>query len=171
MAIESVSQIFRLGIDVGGTNTDAVILDASDQVIASVKSPTTPDVTAGIVNALRSVLAASQLPPQAIRYAMLGTTHCTNAIVTRQGLTSVGVIRLGAPATLSIEPLLTWPQDLRQMVCPQAFILHGGHEYNGEPLAALDPQEIRNALRQMKGNVQAVAITSVFSPVNPEHEL
>ena len=82
---------------------------------------------------------------------MLGTTHCTNAIVTRQGLTAVGVIRLGAPATLSVEPLLTWPQDLRQMVCPQAFILRGGHEYNGEPLAALDPQEVRNTLRQMKG--------------------
>ena len=162
---------FRLGIDVGGTNTDAVILDASDQVIASVKSPTTPDVTTGIVNALQAILAASQLSPHTIRYAMLGTTHCTNAIVTRQGLTAVGVIRLGAPATLSVEPLLTWPQDLRQMVCPQAFILHGGHEYNGEPLAALDPQEVRNALQQMKGDIQSVAVTSVFSPVNPEHEL
>jgi N-methylhydantoinase A/oxoprolinase/acetone carboxylase beta subunit len=171
MASQTHSQTYRLGIDVGGTNTDAVILEASDRVIASVKSPTTPDVTTGIVNALRAILAASQLPPQAIRYAMLGTTHCTNAIVTRQGLTSVGVIRLGAPATRAVEPLLTWPADLRQTVCPHAYILHGGHEYNGEPLAPLDPQEIRNALQHMKGEVQAVAITGVFSPVNPEHEL
>src|SRR5918996_2764011 len=127
---------FRLGIDVGGTNTDAVILDASNQVVASAKSPTTPDVTTGIVNALHTVLATSRLSPSAIRYAMLGTTHCTNAVVTRRGLNPVGVIRLGAPATLAVAPLLTWPQDLRQMVCAQSFILRGGHEYNGEPLAA-----------------------------------
>jgi N-methylhydantoinase A/oxoprolinase/acetone carboxylase beta subunit len=162
---------FRLGIDVGGTNTDAVILDTSDYVVASAKSPTTPDVTTGIVNALHAVLAASGLPPTAIRYAMLGTTHCTNAIVTRRGLSAVGVIRLGAPATLAVAPLLMWPSDLRQIVCSHSFILHGGHEYNGEPLAALDPQEIRTAARQMKGRVSAVAVTGVFSPVNSEHEL
>lgn len=162
---------FRLGIDVGGTNTDAVILDASDQVVAKTKSPTTPDVTTGIVNALQAVLTTSGLPPTAIRYVMLGTTHCTNAIVTRQGLIPVGVLRLGAPATRAIEPLLTWPPDLRQIVCAQAFILHGGHEYNGEPLAKLDPQEIHRAAQHMKGQVRAVAVTGVFSPVNPEHEL
>jgi N-methylhydantoinase A/oxoprolinase/acetone carboxylase beta subunit len=171
MSLENFPGAFRLGIDVGGTNTDAVILDASDQVIAKTKSPTTPDVMTGIVNALQTVLAASGLPPTAIRHAMLGTTHCTNAIVTRQGLSSVGVIRLGAPATRAVEPLLTWPVDLRQTVCARSFILHGGHEYNGEPIAALDLQEIRAAARQLKGRAQAVAITGVFSPVNAEHEL
>ena len=89
----------RLGIDVGGTNTDAVIVDLADQVLASAKSPTTQDVTSGVENALRAVLADSHVSPTAIRYAMLGTTHCTNAIVTRRGLNRVGVIRLGAPAT------------------------------------------------------------------------
>jgi N-methylhydantoinase A/oxoprolinase/acetone carboxylase beta subunit len=161
----------RLGIDVDGTNTDAVILDTSDQVIASAKSPTTPDVTTGVVNALQAVLTTSGLPPASIRYAMLGTTHCTNAIVTRQGLSPVGVIRLGAPATLAVEPLLTWPPDLRQMVCSQSVILRGGHEYNGELLATLDPQGVRDAAQQMKGQVRAVAVTGVFSPVNPEHEV
>jgi N-methylhydantoinase A/oxoprolinase/acetone carboxylase beta subunit len=97
MASKIAPNAFRLGIDVGGTNTDVVILDASDQVIASTKSPTTADVTSGIVNALQAVLTASGLPPTAIRYAMLGTTHCTNAIVTRRGLSPVGVIRLGSP--------------------------------------------------------------------------
>jgi N-methylhydantoinase A/oxoprolinase/acetone carboxylase beta subunit len=162
---------FRLGIDVGGTNTDAVILDGSDQVVAKTKSPTTLDVTTGIVNALQTVLTASGLPPASIRYALLGTTHCTNAVVTRRGLSTVGVIRLGAPATLAVEPLVTWPSDLRQLVCSQAFILRGGHEYNGEPLATLDLTGTREAARQMKGRVQAVAITGVFSPVNSEHEL
>jgi len=171
MNSESVSQTYRLGIDVGGTNTDAVILDTADRVIAKAKSPTTSDVTTGIVNALQAVLTASQLSPQTIGYAMLGTTHCTNAIVTRRGLSRVGVIRLGAPATRAVDPLLTWPSDLRQLVCAHSFVLHGGHEYNGEQIAPLDLQEVKNTLRQLKGQVQAIAVTGVFSPVNPEHEL
>ena len=166
-----LGQEFRLGIDVGGTNTDAVILDAQDQVIASTKTPTTPDVTAGIVQALQDVLTTSRLPASALRYAMLGTTHCTNAVVTRRELNTLGIIRLGAPATRAVEPLLTWPADLRQIVGAQHAILHGGHEYNGEPLSALNEQEILQTARQMKGQVQAVAVTGVFSPVNQEHEL
>ena len=162
---------FRLGIDVGGTNTDAVILDATDQVIASTKTPTTPDITSGIVQALQDVFAVSQLPPSEIDYAMLGTTHCTNAVVTRRELNTVGIIRLGAPATRAVEPLLTWPDDLKHVVGAQHAILHGGHEYNGEPLSMLDEQEVQQTARQMKGHVQAVAVTGVFSPVNPEHEL
>ena len=167
----AVPDSYRLGIDVGGTNTDAVILDSSDQVIAKAKSPTTPDVTTGIQNSLRAVLESLRLPPERIRYAMLGTTHCTNAIATRNGLSPVGIVRLGRPATLGIEPLQMWPPDLRQLVLGESFVLHGGHEFNGEPLAPFDSLEVRQAARKMKGRVRAVAVAGVFSPVNPEHEI
>lgn len=160
----------RLGVDVGGTNTDAVIVDPAGQVLASAKSPTTVDVTAGVEHVIHTVLSDSGLAPSAIGYAMLGTTHCTNAIVTRRDLNRVGVLRLGAPATRAIEPLLTWPPDLRQAVCASRSIVHGGHEYDGQPLAALDAGEIRAALQDMRGAVAAVAISGVFSSVNPEHE-
>ena len=160
----------RLGVDVGGTNTDAVIVDPAGQVLASAKSPTTADVTAGVGQVIRTVLSDSGLAPSAIGYAMLGTTHCTNAIVTCQGLNRVGVIRLGAPATLAIEPLLTWPTELRQAVCASRTIVRGGHEYDGEPLAGLDAGELRAVLRDMRDAVAAVAISGVFAPVNPAHE-
>ena len=52
---------YRLGIDVGGTNTDAVILDRADQVLAKAKVPTTPDVTGGIVAALDAVIGTSRV--------------------------------------------------------------------------------------------------------------
>jgi len=162
---------FRLGIDVGGTHTDAVILDTTDRVIASTKAPTTSDITTGIVQALQDVLTVSQLPPDTIAYAMLGTTHCTNAVVTRRELNSVGVIRLGAPATRAVEPLLTWPLDLKQVVGVRHAILHGGHEYNGEPLSELDEKEVQRTARAFKGHVLAVAVTGVFSSVNAAHEL
>jgi N-methylhydantoinase A/oxoprolinase/acetone carboxylase beta subunit len=161
---------YRIGIDVGGTNTDAVILDSARQVIAKTKAATTPDVGTGIVNALREVLRQSGLAPALIRYAMLGTTHCTNAIATRRGLTAVGVIRLGAPATLAVEPLATWPDDLRRLVRVESCVAHGGHEFNGEIISRLDPAELRDAARRMRGRVGGVAVTGVFSPVNQEHE-
>ena len=53
----------RLGIDVGGTNTDAVVLDRYDRVLAKAKLPTTPDVTGGIEDAVDAVLAAGQRGP------------------------------------------------------------------------------------------------------------
>lgn len=167
---EPSTEVYRIGIDVGGTNTDAVILDAARRVVAKTKSATTPDVGTGIVNALREVLRQSALPPAAMRYAMLGTTHCTNAIATRRGLSPVGIVPLGAPATLAVDPLATWPDDLRRLVRAESAVLHGGHEFNGETIAALDPVEVRDAARRMRGRVRAVAIIGVFSPVNQEHE-
>ncbi|OLE57556.1 MAG: hydantoinase subunit beta [Chloroflexi bacterium 13_1_20CM_2_59_7] len=163
------TEICRLGVDVGGTNTDAVILDAANHVLAKAKSPTTPDVSTGITNVLRKILAESG-SYQSIRFAMLGTTHCTNAIATRQNLSPVGVVRLGAPATLAVPPLATWPEDLRRIVLAETCILPGGHEYNGEEISRFDQMKLREAARKMKGRVRAVAVTGVFSPVNQEHE-
>ena len=70
----------RIGVDVGGTNTDAVLVDGRD-VIAEAKTPTTPDVTAGIVAALRSVVETSGVEVARVQAVMIGTTHFTNAVV------------------------------------------------------------------------------------------
>ncbi len=164
-------ETYRIGVDVGGTNTDAVILDSSGQVVAKYKSPTTSDVESGVRSALHSVLLRAGLDPGSIRFAMLSTTHCTNAIITRQGLVRIGVIRLGAPATTSIPPLTTWPADLRDKILVAHHVLTGGHEFTGEEIAPLDEWGIRNAARAMKGQVDAVAVSGVFSPVNAAHEL
>lgn len=80
---------WRIGIDVGGTNTDAVVLDENLNLISAVKSPTTEDVMSGIENAMEAVLAGEGVDRSRIGYAMLGTTHCTNAIVERKRLDRV----------------------------------------------------------------------------------
>lgn len=102
---------WRIGIDVGGTNTDAVVLDDKLNLIASVKCPTTQDVMSGIEHALHQVLSKERVEKQKIGYAMLGTTQCTNAIVERKKLKKVAVIRLGKPATEAVKPLADWPED------------------------------------------------------------
>lgn len=70
----------RLGIDVGGTNTDAVIMDGSDRVIAKAKVPGTPDITGGITSAIDTVLRAPEADRRRITHVMLGTTHALSLI-------------------------------------------------------------------------------------------
>ena len=89
----------RLGIDVGGTNTDGVILDEANRLLAKGKTPVTPDVMTGIARVVDQVLRDAGVEPSDITHAMLGTTQVTNAIIQRKGLSQVGVLRLGAPAT------------------------------------------------------------------------
>jgi len=161
----------RLGIDVGGTNTDAVILDRSDRVLAKAKVPTTQDVTGGIVAALDAVIRAPGADPARITHAMLGTTHATNAVLERRRLQRVAVIRIGAPATLGIRPMFEWPADLTAAVSAGAAIVAGGIEFDGRDLAPFDGEAVARFLATVAGRAEAVAITSVFAPVSPRHEL
>lgn len=161
---------YRMGIDVGGTNTDAVVVDQNNRILSSVKTPTTEDVMSGINNAVEKVLDGLEIKRNAIRYAMLGTTHSTNAIVTRKNLLKTGVIRIGKPATMAIPPMIDWPDSLVEAVGNTVFMVTGGHEFDGREIFSLDEEEIREACLSMKEAVEAVAITSVFSPVSCEHE-
>ena len=162
---------YRIGIDVGGTNTDAVILDDQLHPVATVKTPTTSPVGDGIDRAITEVLAASGLDASQITHAMLGTTQATNAIVERKRLNSVAVIRIGLPATAAIMPLTGWPAELREAIGGRQYLVGGGHEYDGREIAPLDEQHIRIIAREVAGQASSAAIISVFSPVSADHEL
>lgn len=161
---------YRIGIDVGGTNTDAVVLDESLAVVASVKRPTTADTGDGVAEAIDAVIAAAGIEPALVTHAMLGTTHCTNAIVERRGLGRVGVLRLGAPATTAVPPLEGWPDDLRRAIGEQVHVLAGGFEVDGRLLSAVDDDAVRAACARMRGEVDAVAVVGVFAPVDEGQE-
>lgn len=160
----------QIGIDVGGTNTDAVLL-RGNTVVAELKTPTTPDVTGGITTALQNLLAGAGVDPAAITAVMIGTTHFTNAVVEQRRLTPTAVIRLGLPATRSLPPLVDWPAGLRQAINGQVYLAHGGYEFDGRPIAPLDPAEIRDIARRIQDQqIRAVAISGVFSPINTQME-
>ncbi len=161
---------YRLGIDVGGTMTDAVILDTADNVVSKVKVPNSSDIVSGIQTAITHVLQTSGLPPQRISLAMLGTTQVTNAIIERRGLSRVLAMRIGAPATTGVKPLASWPDDLATWGRAHSVILRGGHEFDGRLIAPLDELAVAEACRKVRGTVDAVAVTGVFSPVSAQHE-
>lgn len=160
----------RVGVDVGGTNTDAVTMSGR-VVLGSVKSPTTADVTTGIVTSLRALIDAGTLVPAEVSSVMIGTTHFTNAVVEAKYLVPTAAVRLGLPATMSLPPLVDWPDRLRDAIGNHVYMCHGGHEFDGRVISPLDRDELRRvAVDAADKGVRAVAITSVFSPVNDEFE-
>ncbi|MEG1432472.1 hydantoinase/oxoprolinase family protein [Eubacterium sp.] len=161
--------MYKLGIDVGGTNTDAVIIDDALEVIASCKSPTTPDITSGIQSAMAQVLEQVDIDRQTITQAMLGTTQCTNAIVERRHLAPIAVVRIGAPATAGIPPMVDWPGDIQAMVVAST-IIGGGYEFDGKDLAPLDEAALREFLVPLKRKIESVAISCVFATIRTEQE-
>lgn len=160
----------RIGIDVGGTNTDAVVM-AGREVVAAHKTPTTADVGTGIRKALAEVLRQAALAPGRVEAVMIGTTHFTNAFVQARSLARVGVLRLGAPATTSLPPFVDWPERLAAVVAGPAEVVRGGFNYDGSEIARPEPQEIRAAAERLRAaGFEALAVSSVFAPVNDEHE-
>lgn len=160
----------RVGVDVGGTYTDAVVLD-DRQLLASAKRPTSNDVTHGIVEALTAAIADSGVSRRDVQRVMIGTTHFTNAVIQRRGLLRTGVVRLGYPATQMLPPFVDWPVDVRDAVDGTGVILPGGVEFDGREIARLDAAQIRDAARDLRrAGTEAIAVSSVFSPIADAHE-
>ncbi len=160
----------HIGIDVGGTNTDAVLMDGR-RVVASVKSATTEDVTGGIMAALRAVITGHVDPAQ-IQAVAIGTTHFTNAVVQARGLARTAAIRLGLPASAGVPPLSGWPQALVDAIGGHVFLCHGGHEFDGREISPLDPDELARVADALgAAGVTSAAVTSIFSPLTAETEL
>jgi len=161
----------RIGVDVGGTNTDAALLNG-EQILASCKQPTTSNVSDGIINAITTVLEQSGIKPSQIQCVMIGTTHFTNAFVERKNLLDVGIIRICLPAAKGIPPLLDWPDDLLTEIGSHRYVIRGGYQYDGRLNAPLDEEALINAAKDLKSKgIKTVAITGLFSTINGEMEL
>jgi N-methylhydantoinase A/oxoprolinase/acetone carboxylase beta subunit len=165
----------RIGIDVGGTNTDAVLLEGEGtgvSVLAANKSATSADVTAGIIETLDRLQAERSFDPAQIQAVMIGTTHFINALIEARRLAPTAALRLGLPATASLPPLVDWPERLVEAISGRSYLAHGGHEFDGRHIAELDEDELRrHAADMVSHGVRSVAISSVFSPVSNEFEL
>ena len=155
-----------LGIDTGGTYTDAVIYDdTSHKVVAKAKAPTTHhDLSIGISGAIDAVLRSAAVSASKIELVSLSTTLATNALVEGKGRPVCAVIigfdgdvleRAGLGEALGNDP---------------AIILTGGHDPHGSPLAPLDEQQLAEQVVAAEPQVEAFAVTAQFSVRNAEHE-
>lgn len=157
---------YLLGVDTGGTYTDAAILDeAEDKVVASAKSLTTrPDLSKGVGGAIDAALEASGIAPGAIALVSLSTTLATNALVEGQGgrvaLVFIGfdgpeLARAGLEEALKDDPVI---------------LLAGGHNHSGVEVAPVDLAGLERELAALPPGITGFAVAASFATRNPGHE-
>ena len=152
-----------LGIDTGGTYTDAVVLDDERGVIGAAKALTTKhDLSVGIQNAVEAALPK---PPPNIRLVSLSSTLATNAIVEGKG-SPICLLLIG------YDPDMVALAGLEKVVTNESIIfIRGGHTVTGGEQAPLDIDTARQAILAHAPHVAAFAVSGYFGVRNPTHEL
>ncbi len=152
-----------LGIDTGGTYTDAVLLDDGQGILATAKALTTKnELAAGIREAIGAVLPD---PPVEISMVSLSTTLATNAVVEGQGSPVASLL-------LGYDPEMLREVGIDRIVARDNLVLlRGGHTGTGEELAPLDLEGAEKAIRRLAPRVSAFAVSGFFGVRNPTHEL
>ncbi|THU96615.1 Hydantoinase/oxoprolinase [Dendrothele bispora CBS 962.96] len=170
--------MYRIGVDVGGTNTDGVILDirkASDPetrgVLAFYKHATTVNVTDGIEAAVRNVLTSAGVDPAGgdVLSLTIGTTHFINAVVQSDSrrLSKVAVIRLAAPYSEECPPFIDFPQNLKRIMNGHTAIISGGLQIDGRTINPIVESElVEQAARIRAKGLKDIVLVGVFSPLD-----
>lgn len=160
---------YIIGVDIGGTNTDAVVVDHEKNIIGKTKVPTSANIIDGYEKALMAVL--TKVLPDKVASVHVGTTHAVNAILERRSLSKVGVIRLAGHRPGMLPPCCGWPKELQEAILAGFETVDGGKECDGRSITPLNPLQVRQAAdRLIAQGAEALAIVGVFSPLAPEQE-
>ena len=151
---------YGLGVDTGGTFTDAVIVDMDDfSIVAKKKSPTThDDLSIGLYKAVDAVLSVSEIDPSQIVSVGISTTLATNSVLENMG-GRVGLILIGWDPMHPVH----FGED------KQIFI-KGGYDVKGRAINSLSLEETTNAINEISKDVDAIAISGLFANINATQE-
>ncbi|KAI0938669.1 hypothetical protein AcV5_000296 [Taiwanofungus camphoratus] len=167
--------MLRIGVDVGGTNTDGVLIDVSRiheptrGVLAHFKAPTTPNVSDGIEAAVREVLNIAAVSPVEISSLSIGTTAFINAVLEADSrrLAKVAIIRLCGPYTKQCPPFIDFPKRLRALTEGHVGYVDGGFEIDGREIAPLNEAQIIEQCSQIKAKgLNNVVLSGIYSPLD-----
>lgn len=165
----------RIGIDVGGTNTDCVLLDpdlqesSSRGIITCAKTLTTPDITTGIFTVIQKVIDQSKVDVQRIAIVTVGTTHFLNAIIERDvsRLDKVAIIRLSSNFTRSIPPFSDFPEELKKVLYGYNGYVSGGLQIDGSLIGEIKEEEIIEQCQIIKEKgLKVIVVAGVYSPID-----
>ncbi|KAL1742325.1 hypothetical protein HDZ31DRAFT_66082 [Schizophyllum fasciatum] len=169
----------RVGVDVGGTNTDGVLLDpfstseANRGILAWQKAPTTTNPSIGIEECITHLLNEAKVEPSRIASVTIGTTHFINAVVEkdRNRLAPVAVIRLCGPFSRDVYPGIDWPSDLRDIICSYCGFVDGGLEIDGQIIREIVEEQIKAECEAIKKRgIKAIVVNGIFSPSDLEEK-
>ncbi len=166
--------ILTIGVDVGGTNSDAVVLDEGGQVLSWAKETTSADVTSGVKavvgKALEGIRGGGRRGD--VRRVCIGTTHFLNAVLQKRHLARVSVVRLCGAASTDLPPFVDVTADLSAAVRGDAFLVSGGYYVDGKEFEPLSEEEILGVGRRVAASgVRNVVVSGVYSNVNPDQEI
>eukprot|EP00094_Tigriopus_californicus_P009909 TCALIF_09555-PA protein Name:"Similar to MJ0964 Uncharacterized protein MJ0964 (Methanocaldococcus jannaschii (strain ATCC 43067 / DSM 2661 / JAL-1 / JCM 10045 / NBRC 100440))" AED:0.00 eAED:0.00 QI:159/1/1/1/1/1/5/0/306 len=160
-----------IGVDVGGTNSDCVIIQ-DGQVLAWTKEITSQDITTGVKDVVAKTL--QKLDSQAyskIQRISLGTTHFLNAVIQKRGLARVSVIRLCGPASRALPPFIDITHELNRHIKGDYYMVDGGFYISGQEFMPINEKEIVEVAKQIKvSNVRNVVVSGLFSPHDNSQE-
>ncbi|CDR47249.1 CYFA0S30e00870g1_1 [Cyberlindnera fabianii] len=169
-----------IGVDVGGTNTDSVLVDphkvseANKGILAWNKLVTTKDVSEGIESGITRLLKDSNVKKEHITSVTIGTTHFINAVIEQDAarLAKVAVLRLCGPYTEIIPPFIDFPPGLKSIMNGHVAYLQGGFHVDGNEIRSIDQDQLLKNIEIIKSkNIKTVAITGIFSSLKPDQEL
>jgi N-methylhydantoinase A len=172
----------RVGIDVGGTFTDVVLLDSQSGEVWSAKVPTTPkDPTQGALNGLRAILARSKSEPAAIDFIGHGTTIATNMVIEGKGAVTGLITTKGFRDILELRR--GWRHDRADLYdlffeAPRQLVRRRHRleitervAYDGAVESQVDPNEIAERIAELKSEgIEAIAVCLINSPINGDNE-
>ncbi|KAE9411054.1 DUF917-domain-containing protein [Gymnopus androsaceus JB14] len=167
--------ILRIGIDVGGTNSDGCLLDPSAEsspnrgILSYTKSPTTPNPSEGIETVINVLLEQANVDPAEIASVTIGTTHFVNAVIEKDHsrLAPVAVLRLCGPFSHSLPPGIDWPTDLRDLLCAHVAFLDGGLEIDGSVIRETNEVQVKEECARIKAmGIRSIVVNGVFSPAD-----
>jgi N-methylhydantoinase A/oxoprolinase/acetone carboxylase beta subunit len=158
-----------IGIDIGGTNTDVVLLDSSKKCVRFAKLTTTHPLEKAVIEGIYMVL--QDIPKEDVGEIYIGTTHALNALLSIESLLPVGVLRISGQKP-QISAGLRWNPALRSAVIRGVETIHGGFECHGKPITPFDKKEVITAVAKLLDNgAEGIAIVSCFGTLFPQHEL
>ena len=173
---------YRLGVDVGGTFTDLLLVNEETGETHTAKVPSTPeDSSIGVLNGINKICAESAIDPSLTRRVMHGTTVATNAVLTGRGARVGLVTTAGFEDTLHVARsfcpggLGGWVTFVKKPLLAPLELTVGAAERigaGGEIVTPLDEERLRETLRTLavKGGIEALTICFVNAYVNGEHE-
>jgi len=179
-ASEKTNPKLLIGLDVGGTNVDAVLLNAvNKKLITATKHPATRDIKVGIRKVLGVLAAKAESKEEEgipnVQGVFIGTTAFINALLEGRGLSKVGCLRLGHCGR-ELLPGILMPSSLRKVILEHknkinVWNIDGGHNYDGSVIRKLDWTEVDRVVTEVKTQgIDALVVSAIFSPVSPEQE-
>ena len=154
---------FIVGIDVGGTNTDFVVIDENKKIFFSKKQLTSKLISDGIIDFFQNEILKN-FKKEDIKYISLGTTFALNSILESKNLSKVGSLRIAGHFPDSLDPLFEWDEEIKNKILIGFETSFGGYECDGIEINKINFNDIEKKIKILIGKgAEEIAISGVFS--------